>query len=1393
MQRLISLDANTLKSFGDRPETILTENLALQIAIATHPDTPPHVLEVLANSDQPEVAEAARLHVNYAGELAGNWQDVVDELFKNRYLGQNDRLAVELLKIAPVPAYFFSEYVPPEYLIQGLNNPYLPLRYRLQLLTRLAQEPTLEPRLEVAESPDAPLPVLKQLIGDLELPIRIAVQYNPHCPPELVQLVTGQHEVASNWDTDTQQLDNLSNSNWDWIRLAVAQNPSASEATLLKLAGDRAFKIQLAVAKNPVTPANILVVLAQHSSQEIQAEVAKHLKATEEILHSLFDTQQGVIKSRQDLPASILERVFNNRNTNFSVWKDTNIRDFLLKQSNTPNWILAEFADVDLDEMRTAKLAKRSRQPKPEVLEKWIQDDLKFLIDIAKHPQVSVEIIEQIIPYPNFGIKLAAAQNQKTPEAIRIQLLNNLIQSECKERILMQILMEIAGDSNTPIPILEELAGELFSIGKVINTLSNIVPITSQSLLDKIVNFIDKHQSPDQILFWLRQDSVFCNPILQDWNQIVNSLDEAEILQLNVMSMMMMPAIGLNGGVPSHDKRWLDRGLNNSSVNPADLLENLPPTYSLYGLLILAGMSHQSDRRTQGIIIGLLRNPSTPNDIRNNLWERYQEQSDDLNCYRHDAFLRFSLGCNPAVEENKRYEYLEQALSSGYSNVIEAIVLHCGTPVEILEKIANRRVGGLQQVVKNPNCPVHLLRQTVEEIENNSGLSHTLVDVAKNPNTPIDLLEKLALNKGNYGVREAVLKNPNIDYLTLYKIKLQIQEKEENDKANQILAKRTDSPYALARVLETGDRNVKISAARNPKTPIQVLEQLAKDQDETVRSVMAQNQNLPLNILLELAEDSSVRIRLNLAHKNNYSKIKTPVQLLEKLAKDELEKVRAKVAEHSDTPEELLVQLANDSSIEVKRKLATNLNTPATVLNRLGLKDNIVNKRNPNTPPMVLAQAVKRINSKALAEFIKHPVKGTQMPGETLAELANHQDASVRYRVAVHPNTPTRILEQLARDSYIATIRAVASNPNTPPSALEYLADNPDLTTRLSIVRHPNTPAKVLRQIVENAQRSANAPNTTKDSLKSGLFGDAYDLLIAIASNPKTPIDALEIIARREFVSPTRDPKSILPPRTDNDVIKSLVYNPSLTPELLNILTQDPCLDVRVALTRHPNLIEELWIKLTEDQNISVRKAVASKINAPINILETIAQDNVTDVRLEVAGNNKTPSQVLEQLSQDTEAKVRTKVAANPNTSINILEILAEDESVEVRRAVANNFNTPKVIKNSLKDLLPTTKSNNQTISPTLRGLSRIYNHATDDLPSLLSEYVEPEVPFVRFISLLHPLTPIEILENGANSVSWIERYAVANNPATPTEIKQQLIQDSNQIVRAVALNNLLL
>ncbi|WP_407886243.1 hypothetical protein [Scytonema sp. NUACC26] len=376
----------------------------------------------------------------------------------------------------------------------------------------------------------------------------------------------------------------------------------------------------------------------------------------------------------------------------------------------------------------------------------------------------------------------------------------------------------------------------------------------------------------------------------------------------------------------------------------------------------------------------------------------------------------------------------------------------------------------------------------------------------------------------------------------------------------------------------------------------------------------------------------------------------------------------------------------------------------------------------------------------------------------------------------------------MANDDYVPTVRAVADNPNTPPHILEQLALNPDLTIQLSVVRHSNTPASVLAQIVQSSQTTRNAPHRTVDMLKTAFPGDKYDLLQAIASKPQTPVEALEILARREFVSPPPNPNSILPPRTSDDVLQALACNPSLTPRLLNILTQDPCVNVRLALIRHPNLTPELWQRLVEDRDISVRSAIAASHNTPNPILEFLASDEELEVRQKVAANPNTPIEVLNRLAKDTEMVVRCAIAVNSSTTDVILESLALDEKIEVRRAVAQNPNTPISIRDSLQT--PTIPSTTHQVSPTLRGLPRLYDSKTDDLTEILTESAQSDNAFVRFVTLLHPLTSPEVLQQAAQSLFWIERYAVADNPATPLSIRQQLVRDSNQIVRAVAITN---
>ncbi len=74
--------------------------------------------------------------------------------------------------------------------------------------------------------------MLELLAGDLHLAVRLAVEYNQNCLSELVELVKSQHDLVSNWNADVEQLMELGESRWGWVRLAVAQNPYTPVQTL---------------------------------------------------------------------------------------------------------------------------------------------------------------------------------------------------------------------------------------------------------------------------------------------------------------------------------------------------------------------------------------------------------------------------------------------------------------------------------------------------------------------------------------------------------------------------------------------------------------------------------------------------------------------------------------------------------------------------------------------------------------------------------------------------------------------------------------------------------------------------------------------------------------------------------------------------------------------------------------------------------------------------------------------------------------------------------------------------------------------------------------------------------------------------------------------------------
>lgn len=1067
------LNSYDLQPFLANPAQLTEETIEQQLAIANYPDTPTNLLEILVNSSDALVAEAASHHVNWAGEITENWQQIADTTLQTKELGQNDRLAVELLKIAPVPDYFLSEFVPASYLTLALKNPHLPLRYRLKYLERLARESNIEPRLQVAEFPETPPQVLEILAGDVELPIRMAAQSNPTTPQELIELMEEQLAVAKDWNTDSEQLATLGESRWDLIRLAVAQNPATSVETLMQLAGDGVFKIKLAVAKNPQTPANVLTVLMENSHTQIKSAVANHPNVTEEILHKLFPIHKSVLTETDNLPASILELFFGEFATDDPIWKQGELQNLLLKQPNTPTWILAELTNVDLEAVRAEKEAQGLiSQNSAEFIDTWrVRSQIRFLVDVAKHPQVSVEILEQLSGCPHPDILRAIGHNPRSPESLR-------------NKIAKYLEVDVA----------------------ILRSIANEPPETK------------------------------------------NTISQAK-----------------------------NKTLDSSSLPPMEH----------YRLLL----------------------------------EKEQQ------------------------EETARAE------------------------------------GFMSEQLHRPSALAEVMKSSV------SG---------------------------------------------------------------------TDSGAIV--------RNL-CSAARSSRTPIHILEQLAKHPDENVRSALLHNEDLPSNIILELACDPSIYMRSSLARQNRRQ---TPAKILEMLADDESEEVRLRVAENPDTPVETLVKLANDSSENVKNKLVSNPNTPVEILERLA-EEGIFDVCNANTPGNVLEKAVRKLwefnDSKSqdkLAKLLKGVVKGSQMPASILDELSHHSYSLIRWNVADNPSTSSKTLEKLYKDDYFYVRIGVAKHPNTHPHVLEKMARREDPKDRNSY------------DITSRIAQRHDTPAAALEFLASPKFNTLFNIHEIVAKNPNTPSTVLESLAKTE---------------SDISTLKALTHNPNLTARALQQLANNSHDVIRIALIDRPELPSELWQKLAEDENATVREAIASSSNTPINILEALALDTDRDVRRKVAVNPNTPTTSLEILSQDSIYDVRIAVAGNQNTNVIVLEKLAQDKKVEVRRAVAQNPKTPAPLQESLKDLLglPYVRQPNTILS----GLSRIYKPDTEDLATLLSEYVQSDNAFVRFVTLMHPLTPVDSITEGCQSLFWQERYAIAENPSTSGEIREQLTNDSNRIVRATAKANL--
>lgn len=457
----------------------------------------------------------------------------------------------------------------------------------------------------------------------------------------------------------------------------------------------------------------------------------------------------------------------------------------------------------------------------------------------------------------------------------------------------------------------------------------------------------------------------------------------------------------------------------------------------------------------------------------------------------------------------------------------------------------------LQWVAKHPNTPEIALEVIAAKTRFDYRLGQIL---AERQGVSLRVLEKLAIH-GAVGVRLYLAKRSQTPSSVLEKL-IEYPEHNWNFRLEieVAVAKNPNTPLEiLNKLIDEGHFKVKQAVAKRANLQKELIVHLATDYRVQAAKLLCENLHIPATLLEELAEHSHLRVRqLVAAHPN------TPLDLLIEAAK--IHELRLHVAENPSTPNNLLEELALDSREDVQAAVANNPSTSAFILGKLAENParDLAVAMHKNTPLELLPKILERLAADTRLSVRIFVAKHPQTPAEILAKWAKDK-WEVRLYIAQNPNAPVEVLEQLAKDFSSEVRASVGKNTNTPASALERLANDWEAEVRRAVASNTSTPTDVLERLIKDYQCTilvAENPSTPQNALRQleGLPGfewylvrhantplDVRQKLLAnfsrsyieldrlyVARHPDTPTEILEILAKDKDVKVQRAAKRAL-------------------------------------------------------------------------------------------------------------------------------------------------------------------------------------------------------------------------------------------------------------------------
>lgn len=287
-----------------------------------------------------------------------------------------------------------------------------------------------------------------------------------------------------------------------------------------------------------------------------------------------------------------------------------------------------------------------------------------------------------------------------------------------------------------------------------------------------------------------------------------------------------------------------------------------------------------------------------------------------------------------------------------------------------------------------------------------------------------------------------------------------------------------------------------------------------------------------------------------------------------------------------------------------------------------------------------------------------------------LAELAEHDDKSVRHAALQHPRTPTHVLRRQADSGDYGNIVAVVFNPKAPVDILER-------EIRFIEYAHFSAEGPISRLTEKHTRRIARNPSTPVDALHRIVQlpkGDDHVIcqrVAAVADNPQATPDVLIAAAMRiptgvhltgdqarAFYSHKQADDNVL--RTVFDKVKSKSKRDIAGLEACGDLTVSKILHSRsqvakaIIVKRFPDLSAQMLANIQGNHNL-LQENIAKHRNVSADTLRELSSSPHAVVRKEVSKHPRTPGDVHTMLAFDSVPEVAaeaTKVLAERRAEI---------------------------------------------------------------------------------------------------------------------------------------------